>query len=140
MKKLILALLVPMSLVMFSFTFQPSCDVDYKNLSYSDKRVLDQKIKSCGCPVKVYKIKEYAVYSPSKADRLLSGSVKSSSNSVVAVRSGWAYDFNSCKRIRIWSDTGANGKLYKQSTNSVESWVGKRIDGIKVEENFGSEW
>ncbi|WP_126546936.1 hypothetical protein [Hymenobacter amundsenii] len=116
------------------------CTPDYKNLSSPDQRALDQKMKTCGCPTKVYQIKEYAAFAPEKAQRVLGVKVGASTKAVIAVRSGWAYDFSDCKRGRYWSDTGANGELLRESNESVNSLVGSSIGGNTVADNFGVEF
>lgn len=116
------------------------CDIDYKNLSSGNKRVLDQKVKTCGCPENPASITEYAVFTPEKAKRVLGISVNSDIKSVVVKRSGWSYSFSSCSNVRFWSDTGADGKVYEKSTKSVDDWSGEYIDGIEVKENFGISW
>jgi hypothetical protein len=118
-----------------------NCNTDYKNLTGGNIRALEQKIETCGCPTSIYKIEEYAVYSrTANSVNKAGGNVTSDTKSVILRRSGWAYDFKNCSRARFWSDTNADGVVYKESSESVDSWVGKTINGKIVTKGFGVEY
>lgn len=145
-KPTLITLALGCTMVLFAFTFRtidPSqdCDVDYKNLSSGDKRALNQKIKSCGCPTDVEKIVEYAAFRPSSNQaRKLDGRFDSDAKTVIGKRSGYAYEFKSCKLARYWSDTGANGEVHDDSDESPDYWIGRRIRGERVLDNFTVKW
>ncbi len=133
-------------LMAFSFTSRSidpiqDCNVNYKNLSSGDKKALNQKIKTCGCPTDIEEIVEYAALRPSSNQaRKLDGRFDSDAKTVIGKRSGYAYEFKSCKRARYWSDTGANGEVHDDSDKPTSYWIGRRISGERVLDNFTLEW
>jgi hypothetical protein len=118
-----------------------NCNVNYRGMNSKDKTTLNQKIKTCGCPTKNYKVTEYAVYSPTANQVRKAGvKIKSDTKSVILVRTGWAWDFKSCSRVRIWTNTGADGELYELSEEKLSVWRNQYIDGEKVNVGFSAEY
>lgn len=88
---------------------------------------------------------EYAALHPNsnqakKVDEIEKAGSKSAYKTLLAYRSGYAYEFKNCKRVRFWSDTGANGKLYKTYQDSPDAHIGDRLNDTTVLDNFSMEW
>jgi RHS repeat-associated protein len=120
-------------------------DKDKKNscntpqLSRSDQRVLDSKIKTCGCPSSSYEVKDYSVYDPNTSIAnqancrgIIECFIQSiwgfpeNINSVIIKREGLAFQWNSgyCanKSMRFWSETSAKGVVVEASERKVNEW------------------
>ena len=114
-------------------------ETDYKDLKWFDRRSLDANISFNGEVESPKRIEEFAVFSAERA-RQLKHDIEQDQKSAIIVRAGWAWKHANGKLTRIWSKTGANGKVYRQSTHPAEYWIGKTIKGKRIANKFRKRW
>jgi hypothetical protein len=112
---------------------------NYKDLDFSDKRVLNANIKAYGKVGNPEKIIEYAVYSVSQAKRM-KHSISGNNNSVVLFREGWSWEHSNGQVTRIWNKTGPNGKIHTVSKENVNYWIGRSVKGYRINDEFPKQW